>query len=96
MTDWILHVVYQILDIYWYVLVARVILTWIPDLERTPLGIWIFRLTEPYFAPFRRFIPSVRMGSVYLDVSMMVAFIAYWFLEQGLLYVLQVLFGMVG
>jgi YggT family protein len=92
----ILQVVYQILEIYWYVLVARFILSWIPDLDRTPLGIWIYRLTEPYFAPFRKFIPSIRMGSVYLDLSMMVGFLAYWFLEQGVLYVLSLIFGMVG
>ncbi|UOF89170.1 YggT family protein [Fodinisporobacter ferrooxydans] len=95
MANLILQSVYHILEIYWYVLVARFILSWLPDMESTALGKWIYRLTEFYFAPFRRIIPSIRMGMAYLDLSMMVGFIAYWFLEQGILYVLQLVFGMV-
>jgi YggT family protein len=79
-----------LLAIYSYVLLARVLMSWLPDMERTPVGNIILRMTEPYLAPFRRFIPPLPLGSIYLDVSFIVAWVVYSvFFERGVLYLLH-------
>lgn len=84
------------LDIYWYVLLARLLLSYFPDLVDSRIGRILFRATEFYLGAFRRMIPPVRLGGGYLDISYIAAFIAYWFIEKGVLYLLQILLGLFG
>jgi YggT family protein len=84
----LLNIVQAILSVYWYLLVATAVISWIPDLAETQLGQLLTRLTDPYLRLFRRFIPGVPLGGVVLDLSFIVALVVYYFVEQGAMTVL--------
>ncbi len=84
----LLNIIEVILALYGYILIAVAIISWIPDLESTQVGHWLHRLTEPYLAVFRRIIPPLRVGGIMLDLSYIVALVAYFFIRQGVLAVL--------
>ncbi|MDQ0190985.1 YggT family protein [Alicyclobacillus cycloheptanicus] len=85
----LLTIIQIILTIYGYLLIATALLTWIPDVGETHLGHFLTRLTEPYLALFRRFIPGLRIGSVMLDLSFIVAVVVYFFLQDGVVSILS-------
>jgi YggT family protein len=74
----ILYLVYLILLIYGWMIVARALLSWIPVRPGTFVdrasGV-LFQLTEPYLALFRRFVPVARFGGVGIDLSMLVGLV---------------------
>lgn len=68
------------LQIYSWVLVARALVSWIPNLDPYNPGVQIlYRLTEPVLDPIRRLIPP--LGGV-MDISMIVAFFIIIILQQ--------------
>lgn len=68
------------LQIYSYVLLARALVSWIPNLDPSNPGVQIlYQLTEPVLAPIRKLIPP--LGGV-MDISILVAFFALIILEQ--------------
>lgn len=92
----IVELVYWLLTIYWYLIIARILLSWFPDLSAMSFGQWIYRLTEPFLAPFRRIIPPLPLGGMYLDISVYAAIIAYYFAEKGLMWLLQYVLILLG
>jgi len=62
---------------YSYVLLAHVILSWVPRPPEplTPFVIGIRRLVEPVAMPIRRVLPPLRLGAVALDLSILVLFL---------------------
>ncbi len=69
-----------VLQIYSYILLARALVSWIPNLDPSNPGVQIlYRLTEPVLEPIRKLIPP--LGGV-MDISIMVAFFALILLEQ--------------
>jgi YggT family protein len=72
-----------LLTIYLVILVGRMIISWIQMFARqwTPTGIIlliaesIYTLTDPPLKFLRRYIPSLRIGTVAMDLSFMVLFI---------------------
>jgi YggT family protein len=72
------------LEIYWYILVGRLIFEWIPAFSpswrpRGPLLVIaeaIYSLTDPPVRLVRKFVPPVRIGSVSLDLSFLVILFA--------------------
>lgn len=47
--------------IYTYVLLARILLSWVQPNPYNPIVKWIYNVTEPVLAPARRLLPSVGM-----------------------------------
>ncbi|MFD2170794.1 YggT family protein [Tumebacillus lipolyticus] len=91
--------VYQIISyvllamkFYTYVLIARVLMSWVPDVERTSFGRVLYRITEPYLGIFRRFIPPLPLGGGYMDFSPIIAIFAWSFVIEGVAIVLKWLF----
>ena len=72
-----------VLWIYLVVLIGRVIFSWVQVFAREwhPSGILlviaegIFTITDPPLKLLRRFIPTLRLGMVAMDLSFMVLFI---------------------
>lgn len=65
------------LQIYYYILFGRIILSWFQGSfygNPTLAGIYrvLYGLTEPVLAPLRRILPTVRAGMGYLDLSPLV------------------------
>lgn len=83
-------VVFYLLSVYLVLLIARMILGWIQVYSRswTPSGILlvvaegVYSATDPPLRFLRRYIPSVRLGSVALDLSFMLLFLVVYVLWQ--------------
>ncbi|CQR25286.1 YggT family protein [Streptococcus varani] len=52
--QFIILILLRVIEFYSYILLAYVILTWIPNLYDTALGKMIVSLVRPVIAPFRR------------------------------------------
>jgi YggT family protein len=80
-----------VLSIYLVILLGRLIFSWIQTFSRSwrPTGVVliiaevIFTATDPPLRFLRRFIPTVRLGSVALDLSFMVLFFVVIFAMQA-------------
>ena len=77
------EVLTYVLTIYLVVLIGRMIFSWVQVFARDwhPTGIVlviaesIFTITDPPLKLLRRFIPTIRLGMMALDLSFMVLFI---------------------
>ena len=77
-----------LLQIYFYAVLAWVILSWIPTSSDHPLGrvnVFLDRIIYPVIMPLRRVIPPLRLGGGMLDLSPIVLLIG-----------LRLLMGLVG
>lgn len=89
------QVLYQTINYFFNIvsllIFARIILSWFPNLQSNQLAQMVFGITEPILAPFKRLIPATGM----MDFSPMVAIIALIVLQQILLTLVEVAFGLV-
>lgn len=69
--------VFQALNL---LLLVRALMSWVNPDPYNPIVRFIYQLTEPILAPFRRFVPPVGM----LDVSFIVAILCLY-LAQGII-----------
>jgi YggT family protein len=67
-------------NIYFFALLAMIILSWIAPASRHPALLLLFQLTEPVMAPFRKMLPN--MGG--LDFSPILVFILINILQIAL------------
>lgn len=78
-----LTVLYVITEIFWFLLLARIVVEMITSFSRgwTPRGFfavvleWLFTLTDPPVKALRKVIKPVRIGQVSLDLSVLVLFV---------------------
>ena len=73
-----------LVNVLWFALLARVVLSWIKLSPTNPLVVIVFQITEPMLAPIRRVLP--RMGMI--DLSPMVALIIIIVIQRLLLRIL--------
>jgi YggT family protein len=77
--SYLLQVLFQTLNIYFLVLVVRVLLSWFPNLDwSNPVLSSVSAITDPYLNVFRGIIPPV--GG--LDLSAILAFIVLQLVTQ--------------
>lgn len=75
-------ILFYILRIYGFILLARVLMTWIPNLDYSnPIVKFLIQVTEPVLKPIRNVLPQT--GGI--DFSPIVVFIAISILAQMLL-----------
>ena len=68
----IVEIVTFVLRVYFYAVLAWVILSWIPTSSTHPLGrvsVFLDRIIYPVILPLRRVIPPLRLGGGMLDLS---------------------------
>ena len=77
--------------IYWWVLVAVIVLSFITMMTTIPYSPVVRRvidvlhaLTNPVLRPLRRVLPPVRAGAVALDLSPIIVFVVIWVLRVSL------------
>lgn len=81
MTPQIVSFLLLLIEVYRYILLAAVILSWIPSVPRyNPIVRFLYDVTEPILRPIRRIIPPEKTG--YLDVSPIIAFLLLSFLQR--------------
>ena len=70
---------YWALQVYQLVLLARVLMSWIPNLDpNNPIARFLYRATEPVLAPIRNALPP--LGGI--DLSPLVVFLGISVLMQ--------------
>ena len=83
----IIYVLYLALTVYAWLIVARMLLTWIqlrPGGTAYKINKVLVDVTEPYLAPFRRLIPTARIGAMGMDFSPVVALLVLFIAMQVL------------
>jgi YggT family protein len=68
----------MVFKLIYFVLVIRIILSWVNPDPYNQIVQFIYKITEPILAPFRRIIPPIGM----IDISPIVVFIALAFVER--------------
>ncbi len=81
------QVICILLTIYWVILFARILTSWFPP-PMSGIGrtLWdvVHDLTEPVLGLVRGLLPPVRMGTMGLDLSPIIVFIALFALRSGI------------
>jgi len=80
--DSIIGLLLTLEQIYFFMLIAYVLMSWLPNARESFIGEWLGKLVEPYLAPFRRFIPPI--GGM-IDISPIVALFALKYLVWGII-----------
>jgi len=84
----IITLVVEILDIYWWVVILSVVVSWLiafgvlttaNHVVRGVLDV-LYRLTEPAYRPFRRFLPN--FGG--LDITPLIVLLIIWLVRMEL------------
>lgn len=52
----IFYYIYRILQVYFYVIFASILMSWVPELRKTKIGQVIDKLANPFMSVFRGFI----------------------------------------
>ena len=74
-----LQIIAQTLQIYSFVLIVRVLLTWFPNVDMgNPVLSTVSSITDPYLNAFRGLLPP--LGG--LDISAILAFVALSLMQQ--------------
>ena len=69
----------RVLQIYTFILLIRILITWIPNLDPYhPIVQILFQVTEPVLEPARKLIPPIGM----IDISPIVVFIVLGILQD--------------
>ena len=72
------------LQIYYLILIVRIVLSWVPSVPEPvqPIARLVRAATDPLLIPLRGLIPSIRMGAMALDVSPILLFVAIVILQS--------------
>ena len=78
-----IHLLVTILQLYSLALLARIVLSWIPNVSRSnPFVYFLYQITEPVLEPVRRVIPPLAT----FDISPLVVFIGIRILQSVLVH----------
>jgi len=93
LTGTIILVVNTAFTVYYWLLIARIILSWVPQLLDNPavkpIAVFIIDITEPFISLFRRMIPMVAAGGAGFDFSPLIAIITLVVLQNFVLFILR-------
>ncbi|GIO65524.1 membrane protein [Paenibacillus cookii] len=81
----IITIVQYLFQIYFYMIIVYVLMSWLPNLRESFIGELLGKLVEPYLSPFRRFIPPI---AGMLDISPIIALLVLQFAERGVIAIL--------
>lgn len=73
------NILEQAISIYSLLLIAYILMSWVPSMRETGFGVFLGKIVEPYLSFFRKFIPPLGM----IDISPIVAIFALRFIASG-------------
>lgn len=82
-----MDVICILLTVYWFVLFARILMSWFRGPQSTAVrGVFgiVYEVTEPVLRLVRGILPPIRMGAMGLDLSPIIVFIAIGVLQTAL------------
>lgn len=74
----LIALIHNIFWVYTLMLFARILVSWVPELQQNKIVQFIMFYTDPYLNLFRRFIPPLGM----IDISPIIAFLCLGVIEQ--------------
>ncbi|MFD1862397.1 YggT family protein [Planococcus sp. FY231025] len=77
----ILSLVLNAIQIYSYLLIASILMSWLPNARESRIGQMLAKVTDPYLDIFRRIIPPLGM----IDFSPIVAIFALNLASNGII-----------
>lgn len=80
----LLQLVVGALDLYFWVIFARAILSWVNADPHNPIVRALVLMTEPVLRPLRKLVPPRKLGG--LDLSPLFAMLILQFVKNGLVY----------
>jgi len=83
----VLELIFTLLDIYKWVIIASALITWVSPDPRNPIVMILRQITEPVLAPARRLLPPWKTGG--LDFSPLIVIFAIQLVEWVLPRLLQ-------
>ncbi|MDP1808356.1 MAG: YggT family protein [Actinomycetota bacterium] len=92
----IIALVDEAFQIYSFLLLARIIMSWIPlpDSPGLNTGVgFIYDVTEPFLGLFRRLLPMANIGGMGIDFSPIIAFFVLGLLRPVVIQVLTQILG---
>jgi YggT family protein len=75
------NLIHLVLQAYFWIIIARAILSWVNPDPFNPIVRFLYRVTEPVLRPIRHRLPTFSMG---LDLSPMIVILAIYFLDAFL------------
>jgi YggT family protein len=75
---------------YSLMLVAYVLMSWVPAVQNSSVGRMLAKVCEPYLGIFRKFIPPIGM----IDISPIVAIFLLNYIQKGLFIVILKIYEM--
>lgn len=90
MVIWLIGLVNEVIRVYGYIILARVLLSWVEPNPYNPIVRFIYNVTEPVLRPLRIIIKTGNMG---IDLSPLIAFFLLEFLRRGVVNFLYYLAG---
>ncbi|MDQ0416408.1 YggT family protein [Croceifilum oryzae] len=85
------EILYYVFYGYSIALMIYIVMSWLPQVRQSPLGVFMARICEPYLAVFRRLIPPIGM----IDISPIVALFVLQFVHRGLYVVISFIFSLI-
>jgi YggT family protein len=80
------NLIHLVLMAYFWIIIARAILSWVSPDPFNPIVRFLYRVTEPVLRPIRHRLPTLSMG---IDLSPMVVILAIYFLDAFLVSTLR-------
>jgi YggT family protein len=74
------------LQAYFWIIIARAVLSWVNPDPFNPIVRFLYRVTEPVLRPIRHRLPTLSIG---IDLSPMVVILAIFFLDSFLISTLR-------
>ena len=75
------NLIHLVIQAYFWIIIARAILSWVNPDPFNPIVRFLYRVTEPVLRPIRRRLPTYQIG---LDLSPMILILALYFLDSFL------------
>jgi len=80
------NLLHLVLQAYFWIIIARAVLSWVNPDPFNPIVRFLYRVTEPVLRPIRHRLPSLSLG---IDLSPMVVILAIFFLDSFLVSTLR-------
>lgn len=77
--------------IYYFLIIAYFLMSWLPNVRESSVGVFLGKIVEPYLTPFRKVIPPIG----FIDISSLIALIAFRYVYFGVDAVVKFLFELV-
>jgi YggT family protein len=80
------NLLHLLLQAYFWIIIARAVLSWVSPDPFNPVVRFLYRVTEPVLRPIRHRLPTLSIG---IDLSPMVVILAIFFLDSFLISTLR-------